>query len=317
MIQLNAKDVGNFTKIEELVAEAKLYGAQMVIFPEDSVFGWLNPDVFLKADVIPGKYSNEFARISKRYSIWILVALGEKGPDGGSGALPGAHQAYDSNILIDSSGEIVMHHRQFNIVKNSFTPEECKRILNQEQCSYTPGTLSDITTVKTPFGKTSILVCSDAFTYDPAEALNKVKLLNPDLLLVSWGITAGNKSECGTTGFNAAENASITAKFLKSPFVIGANGTGDRVYGKYLPSVYCGWSGYSDPSGNITSVTRPEQEIQIFTINKAFMAEAGPIWNENDAKIKCPTLCNSYHSTWTSFWKTTIPNQMSVCECMK
>jgi hypothetical protein len=43
---------------------------------------------------------------------------------------------------------------------------------------------------------------------------------------------------------------------------------------------------------------------------------AGPIWNNNDAKNKCPKVCgNSGNSIWNGQWKTTIPGQMSVCGC--
>ncbi len=43
---------------------------------------------------------------------------------------------------------------------------------------------------------------------------------------------------------------------------------------------------------------------------------AGPIWNDNDAKNKCPKVCeHSAASTWNGQWKTTVPGQMSVCGC--
>ncbi len=43
---------------------------------------------------------------------------------------------------------------------------------------------------------------------------------------------------------------------------------------------------------------------------------AGPIWNNNEAKFKCPKVCgNSANSVWNGQWKTTVPVQMSVCGC--
>lgn len=39
-IQLSTADAGNFEKMRELVKQAKLHGAELVIFPEESVFGW-------------------------------------------------------------------------------------------------------------------------------------------------------------------------------------------------------------------------------------------------------------------------------------
>ena len=38
---------------------------------------------------------------------------------------------------------------------------------------------------------------------------------------------------------------------------------------------------------------------------------AGPIWNNDDAKAKCPGVCSSLH--WNGQWKTTEEGVMSVC----
>lgn len=43
---------------------------------------------------------------------------------------------------------------------------------------------------------------------------------------------------------------------------------------------------------------------------------AGPIWNNQDAQIKCPATCANVNLKWSSQWTTTVPGQMSVCGCM-
>lgn len=45
--------------------------------------------------------------------------------------------------------------------------------------------------------------------------------------------------------------------------------------------------------------------------------EAGPIWNDGDAKQKCPTVCQKAGGDWNGQWTTTSPGQMSVCGCVK
>lgn len=42
---------------------------------------------------------------------------------------------------------------------------------------------------------------------------------------------------------------------------------------------------------------------------------AGPIFNNNDAKAKCPTVCAKTSTTWNGQWKTTVEGKMSVCGC--
>lgn len=42
---------------------------------------------------------------------------------------------------------------------------------------------------------------------------------------------------------------------------------------------------------------------------------AGPIWNNDDAKAKCPAICASYGGTWNGQWTTVIPGKLSVAGC--
>jgi len=319
-IQLQSSDVGDFAKMKTLAQEAKEGGAELVIFPESSVFGWLNPAVFTQAEPIPGKYSLQFADIAKSVNIWVAAGLAEKGPKAGEGSLENAYEAYDSGILINPEGELILHHRKYNVLKNAFNPDDCKKILNQDQCNYTAGDLSDITTVETPFGKTSLLVCADAYIpseYNTGLAIKTLKSIEPEFVIVPWGITAGTESECGTSGFNATEYTSQAASYLKSAFVVGANGVGDRDYGKYLPSVYCGTSGYANPTGASVEANVSTAQTVMFSFSDKFVAKAGPIWNNAvDAPKKCPKTCSTYKSTWDGQWWTTVWGKMSVCECV-
>jgi len=43
--------------------------------------------------------------------------------------------------------------------------------------------------------------------------------------------------------------------------------------------------------------------------------KAGPIWNNDDAKEKCPQVCQSVQSAWNGQWRTTNPGSESVCGC--
>lgn len=40
---------------------------------------------------------------------------------------------------------------------------------------------------------------------------------------------------------------------------------------------------------------------------------AGPIWNNDDAKVKCPVAAQVYGAQWNGQWTTTVPRTMSVC----
>jgi hypothetical protein len=41
--------------------------------------------------------------------------------------------------------------------------------------------------------------------------------------------------------------------------------------------------------------------------------EAGPIWDQSDAEMKCPVVAVALDAEWTGQWVTTRWNEMSVC----
>jgi Beta/Gamma crystallin/Mannan-binding protein len=41
--------------------------------------------------------------------------------------------------------------------------------------------------------------------------------------------------------------------------------------------------------------------------------EAGPIWNNHDAKVKCPAAAAAVNRKWSGQWRTTVYGKASVC----
>jgi hypothetical protein len=41
--------------------------------------------------------------------------------------------------------------------------------------------------------------------------------------------------------------------------------------------------------------------------------DAGPIWNNNDAKVKCPAATAAVNRKWNGQWRTTVTGKASVC----
>ena len=318
-VQLDADDVGNFEKMSSLAATAKSEGASIIVYPESSVFGWLNPAVFTEAQPIPGTYSNAFAKIATDNDIWVVAGLAERGDKAGGNALPNAYLAYDSGIMINPSGELVLHHRKYDVLKDAFDQTACQNILGVDQCAYEQGDLSDIKAVQTPWGLASLLVCADAYVpsqYNDGAAIKTVKALQPDIVFVPWGITAGSQSQCGQQYFNATGYAGQAAEFIGTAMVVGSNATGERTYGRFLPSYYCGTSGYANPAGTQFQVGDTTEALAYMTIDYRYDVQAGPIWSNQDAQQICPGVCPPHKATWNGQWTTTIPGRMSVCGCV-
>ena len=113
-----------------------------------------------------------------------------------------------------------------------------------------------------------MLVCADAYTYPSTQVLDKLKGLQPEFVIIFWGITASTQSECGTQGFNATEYAQKVALYLNSAVVVGANATGARCHGRFQPSVYCGMSGGSTASGQDIQARQLSDELICFYIDQ-------------------------------------------------
>jgi len=64
-------------------------------------------------------------------------------------------------------------------------------------------------------------------------------------------------------------------------------------------------------SSLLVELSLQEQEIFSGTGNVI----AGPIWNNEDAKGKCPRVCNSVGLKWDGNWFTFDPGKNSVCNC--
>ncbi len=265
VVQLKSQQVGDFSAMTSLALEAASGGAKLVIFPESSALGWLNPSVFTNAAPIPGATSISLATIAVSAGVWVAASVAERGPPILVGGAPtGFYYAYDSGLLINPQGLIVLHHRKHNVLLNAFNPADCPPGF-VGGCNYSAGLLSDITVAQTPFGRTAILVCADAYTRDTT-TLQALKALMPEFVIVPWGVTAGALAECGQESFNATGFAAKAAAFLQTAYVVGANAVGTRPYGRFLPSWYCGTSGYATPAGTVGGVADTQQEIAFFDI---------------------------------------------------
>lgn len=261
--QLPSSEAGDFKDFTRLAKEAKKNDARLIVYPESSVFGWLNPEVFTQSQPIPGAHSDAFIELATSVEIWVAAGLAERGPE--IPGEPGEYEVYDSAILVNPKGKIVLHHRKYQVLKNAFNPEKCPCEDDEDGCEYLAGNLEDMKTAETPFGITALLVCADAYTYDKTTLL-ALKKLRPEFVIVPWGIAASKQSDCGAEGFNAAEYGAQAAKVLETAYVVGANGVGDRPYGRFLPSVYCGASGLASPEGKVLDVADSKQELDYFKV---------------------------------------------------
>lgn len=231
---------GNFARIENAIIEAKESGAEIVCFPETSILGWVNPEAHQRAYPIPGKDSEMMCKLAKDYNVFLCIGLAEKENE----------DLFDSVILIDNKGEILLKHRKRNILTELMNPP------------YTPGK-KEISAVDTKFGKIGLLICADSFK---GKILNEMKELDPAIVLIPYG-WAAEENEWPEHGEELKLTVQNAAKVIGCP-VIGTDLVGEISHGPWKGRTYGGCSVSADEKGTILGLcTNRDREINVFTIH--------------------------------------------------
>jgi predicted amidohydrolase len=229
---------GNFVRIENAIREAKEAGADIACFPETALLGWVNPDAHKRAFPIPGEDSDKLCRLARDYNLHLCVGLAEKE----------GRCLYDSVVLIDNKGKILLKHQKINLLTELMSPP------------YTAG--KSVDSVETEFGKIGLLICAD--THDD-KILRRMAALKPDLLLVPYGYVA-TEDEWPGHGKELEKVVTNTAK-KTGAFIIGTNLVGEITHGPWKGRTYGGQSVAADSKGRIVVTAKDrDRDIKIISI---------------------------------------------------
>lgn len=238
IFSLDGDRSGNFVRIENAICEAKDAGADIICFPEAIILGWLNSDAHKRAYPIPGKDSQRLCELAKKYETCLCAGLEEKNDA----------NLYDSVVLIDDKGRILLKHRKINILTELMTPP------------YTPG--KEVNAVETEFGKIGLLICADTFE---DEILKRMAALNPDLLLVPYG-WAAPEEKWPDHGKELEKVVRNTAKRTGTA-VVATNLVGEITKGPWKGQVFGGQSIAIDKDGKTLTIARDrDRDIKIVDI---------------------------------------------------
>jgi predicted amidohydrolase len=228
---------GNLMRIEN--ALQKLRNVDIACFPECSLLGWVNPEAHTFANRIPGIDSDIICRWAEKYEIMIAIGLTEKEGE----------KLYDTVILIDNKGKILLKHRKINLLAWLMDPP------------YTPG--DKISVVDTKHGKVGLLICADTFRKD---LLQQMKDKKPDILIIPYG-WAEKKEKWPRHGKRLEQLVKNVAKNL-NVYVIGTDLVGEITHGPWTGYVYGGQSVIVNSMGKILAVGKDrEPDILIQDLN--------------------------------------------------
>jgi predicted amidohydrolase len=229
---------GNFVRIEEAIIEACEKEADIVCFPETSLLGWVNPVAHFKAFAIPGNDADKLCSLANQYNVYLCIGLAEKVED----------KLFDTVILIDDQGNILLKHRKINILTTLMTPP------------YTPG--SEVKAVDTKYGRIGMLICADSFEDN---ILKKMRNQKPDLVLIPFG-WAANEDQWPQHGNELTKTVQNSAKTIGCP-VIGTDLVGRISNGPWIGLTYGGQSVASDEYGKILYRCKDrDREVKVITI---------------------------------------------------
>ncbi len=231
---------GNFRRIEYALEQARDGGAEIACLPESVILGWENPDAHRLATSIPGGDSDRIARLAKKHGLMIAVGLDEKDGD----------RLYDSAILVDRRGRILLKHRKINVLPELMDPP------------YATGRPEDIGAVDTEFGRIGMMICADTFTEDH---IRRMADLRPDLVLVPYGWAA----EMSKWPEHAKELEKLVCRIAgtwRCP-VVGTDPVGVISQGPWRGRTYGGASIVADGTGKAVAVLRDRDvDVQVLSL---------------------------------------------------
>lgn len=132
----------NLSHAEQLIHEAAVNKADVVLLPEVMDLGWTNSSARQFADPIPrGETCKRLCRSAKENSVYVCCGIVERDGDA----------IYNAAVIIDNKGKVLIKHRKLNE-------------LDIAHDIYSQGDRLGV--CQTPWGTFGLLICADAFAKD-------------------------------------------------------------------------------------------------------------------------------------------------------
>jgi N-carbamoylputrescine amidase len=162
-----ADPAANLVTIERAAQAAADAGAELVVFSETALTGFIGNDDPAHdrplAQPVPGPATERLATLARERGLWIAFGLYERTQEDGQECL------YDAAVLLGPDGATHLHYRR--LTPQWHWPSADPKIYQQ-------GTELPVAT--TPFGTCAFLLCGDLFN---EAVVNRLRRLRPDWLL--------------------------------------------------------------------------------------------------------------------------------------
>jgi predicted amidohydrolase len=138
MLVEGGREEANVRRALDRIGEAAARGAQVAVLPEAMTLGWTHPLARTEADEIPGgRACMKLREAARRDGIYLCAGLVERAGEA----------IFNAAVLIDSRGEVILHHRKLNELE-----------IGHEL--YGQGERLGV--ARTPLGAFGVMICADA-----------------------------------------------------------------------------------------------------------------------------------------------------------
>jgi predicted amidohydrolase len=173
----------NLGHAEQLIHEAAINGADVILLPEVMDLGWTHPSARYLADAISdGETCRRICKMAKENEVYVCCGIVEKDGDA----------VYNSAVIINDKGRVICRHRKLNeldIAHDLYSQGD-----HLEVCS-------------TPWGTFGLMICADATAKDHV-LTRSLCYMGADVILSpsSWAVPPDHdnlKDTYGNTWRNA------------------------------------------------------------------------------------------------------------------
>jgi len=199
----------NMERAERLIRQAATESCDLIILPETLDFAWTHPSALEEAEPIPGKFSTFFSRLASELNVWLCLGLTEKRNN----------KNYNSAILLNENGEIVLKYSKINLLEVEFPFYEigCK-----------------LEVVDTPLGRIGLNICADNYLQSGLHNAHMLARMGAQLILSpsSWTVDHSITEEMDPYKEKWVKPLSQIATLYKIP-VVSVTSVGYIVGGPY------------------------------------------------------------------------------------
>jgi len=199
----------NLAHAENLIHEASVNKADVVLFPEVMDLGWTHPSAKQYAYPIPGgKTCRRLCKYAKENNVYVCAGIVERE----------GNAIYNAAVIIDNKGTVLIKHRKLNEISIAHD-------------IYEQGDRLGV--CHTPWGTFGLMICADAFAKDYV-LTRSLCYMGADVILspASWAVPPDHNNETNPYGKEwLGYYTSVALEF--SVWIVGASNVGPITEGPW------------------------------------------------------------------------------------